>query len=96
MEAGVLPPFTGLVLGELFFVKTNKKFRQYFVYYRNFLRSMDGKKPHKTGLIPAYTALAFYFSVAMVISACLRRKICVACMTFSSSSCLFILSMASS
>ena len=36
MEAGVLPPFTGLVLSELLFVQTNKKFRQYFVYYRNF------------------------------------------------------------
>ena len=72
------------------------KFRQYFVYYRNYLRSMGGKKPLKTGLIPPYTALAFYFSVAMVISACLSRKICVACVTFSSSSCLFILSMASS
>ena len=54
MEAGVLPSFTGLVLGELFFVKTNKKFRQYFVYYRNFLCGMGGKEPVKTGRFSAF------------------------------------------
>jgi len=51
------------VLSELFFVQASKKIRQYFVYYRIFLRSMGGKEPVKTGFISVlYRPRLFQFN----------------------------------